>query len=95
MGVRIASLDELSYRKQLWDYRPLTDFFGEFGRGYMKKLEENGLYTMGDIARCSVGTPEDFYNEDLLYRHFWSECRTADRSCMGMGAMHNAGDKKV
>ena len=91
-GVRIASLDELSYRKQLWDHRPLTDFW-RVGRGYMKKLEENGLYTMGDIARCSVGTPEDFYNEDLLYR-FWSECRTADRSCMGMGAMHNAGDKK-
>ena len=68
-GVRIASLDELSYRKQLWDHRPLTDFW-RVGRGYMKKLEENGLYTMGDIARCSVGTPEDFYNEDLLYRLF-------------------------
>lgn len=93
-GVRIASLDELSYRKQLWDHRPLTDFW-RVGRGYMKKLEENGLYTMGDIARCSVGTPEDFYNEDLLYRLFWSECRTADRSCMGMGVMHNARDKKI
>lgn len=68
-GVRIASLDELSYRKQLWDHRPLTDFW-RVGRGYMKKLEENGLYTMGDIARCSVGTPEDFYNEALLYRLF-------------------------
>ena len=68
-GVRIASLDELSYRKQLWDHRPLTDFW-RVGRGYMKKLEENGLYTMGDIARCSVGTPEDFYNEDLLYKIF-------------------------
>ena len=68
-GVRIASLDELSYRKQLWDHRPLTDFW-RVGRGYMKKLEENGLYTMGDIAGCSVGTPEDFYNEDLLYRLF-------------------------
>ena len=62
-------LDELSYRKQLWDHRPLTDFW-RVGRGYMKKLEENGLYTMGDIARCSVGTPEDFYNEALLYRLF-------------------------
>ena len=68
-GVRIASLDELSYRKQLWDHRPLTDFW-RVGRGYMKKLEENGLYTMGDIARCSLGKGTDYYNEDLLYKMF-------------------------
>ena len=92
-GVRIASLDELSYRKAVMGSSS-TDRFWRVGRGYMKKLEENGLYTMGDIARCSVGTPEDFYNEALLYRLFWSECRTADRSCMGMGVMHNARDKK-
>ena len=68
-GVRIAELDELSYRKLLWNHRPLTDFW-RVGRGYSKKLEEYGLYTMGDIARCSLGDARDFYNEDLLYRLF-------------------------
>lgn len=68
-GVRIAYLDELTYRKQLWDHRPLTDFW-RVGKGYRKKLEENGLFTMGDVARCSMGGPGDFYNEDLLYRLF-------------------------
>ncbi len=68
-GVRIAYLDELSYRKLLWNHRPLTDFW-RVGKGYAKKLEEHGLYTMGDIARCSIGKPTDFYNEDLLYKLF-------------------------
>lgn len=68
-GVRIAELDELSYRRQLWTHRPLTDFW-RVGRGYVKKLEQAGLMTMGDIARCSIGRPEDYYNEDLLYRMF-------------------------
>ena len=68
-GVRIAELDEMIYRKNLWTHRPLTDFW-RVGRGYARKLEENGLYTMGDIARCSVGQPGEYYNEDLLYRLF-------------------------
>ncbi len=68
-GVRIAQLDEMSYRRLLWDHRPLTDFW-RVGRGYAQKLERNGLYTMGDIARCSIGGPNDFYNEDLLYKLF-------------------------
>ncbi len=68
-GVRIAQLDEMSYRRLLWDHRPLTDFW-RVGRGYAKKLERNGLYTMGDIARCSIGGAGDFYNEDLLYKLF-------------------------
>lgn len=68
-GVRIAELDEMSYRRQLWAHRPLTDFW-RVGRGYAKKLEENGLFTMGDIALCSVGKTTDFYNEDLLYKLF-------------------------
>ena len=68
-GVRIAELDEMSYRRQLWDHRPLTDFW-RVGRGYAKKLEDHGLYTMGDIARCSLGGTSDYYNEDLLYRLF-------------------------
>lgn len=68
-GVRIAELDEMSYRRLLWDHRPLTDFW-RVGRGYAKKLEENGLMTMGDVARCSIGGPKDHYNEELLYRLF-------------------------
>lgn len=68
-GVRIAELDEMSYRKQLWDHRPLIDFW-RVGRGYSKKLEQNGLFTMGDIARCSIGKPNEFYNEELLYNLF-------------------------
>ncbi|MDD5923763.1 MAG: DNA methylase [Clostridia bacterium] len=62
-GVRIAHLDEKSYRKKLWSHQPLTDFW-RVGRGYAKKLEENGMFTMGDVARCS------HENEDLLYNLF-------------------------
>ena len=68
-GVRIAELDEMSYRRTLWSHRPLTDFW-RVGRGYAKKLEAHGLYTMGDVARCSIGKTEDYYNEDLLYKMF-------------------------
>ncbi len=68
-GVRIAELDEISYRKTLWNHQPLTDFW-RIGHGISKKLEENGLYTMGDIARCSLGKQSEFYNEDLLYQLF-------------------------
>ena len=62
-GVRIASLDEMSYRKELWNHRPLTDFW-RVGRGYANKLAEYRIYTMGDIARLSIN------NEDLLYKLF-------------------------
>lgn len=68
-GVRIARLDELSYRKLLWNHQPLTDFW-RVGPGYARKLNANGIFTMGDIARCSLGKPGDFYNEDLLYKLF-------------------------
>ena len=68
-GVRIAELDEMSYRRFLWSHRPITDFW-RVGKGYAKKLEKHGLYTMGDIARCSIGKPTDYYNEDLLYKLF-------------------------
>ncbi len=60
-GVRIAELDELSYRRLLWDHKPITDFW-RIGGGIAKRLENSGLHTMGDIARISL------YNEDLLYR---------------------------
>ncbi len=89
-GLRIAELDEMSYRRLLWSHRPLTDFW-RVGRGYAKKLEEHGLFTMGDIARCSLGKPADFPNEDLLYKLFginaellidhawgWEPCTMAD-----------------
>ncbi len=89
-GVRIAELDELGYRQTLWEHRPLTDFW-RVGPGYAKKLEANGLYTMGDIARCSVGKPGEYYSEELLYRLFgvnaellidhawgWEPCTIAD-----------------
>jgi DNA polymerase V len=68
-GVRIAELDEIRYRRELWTHRPITDFW-RVGKGYARKLEEKGLYTMGDIARCSLGTAQDFHNEDLLYKLF-------------------------
>lgn len=68
-GVRIAELDEMSYRRLLWTHRPLTDFW-RVGKGYARKLEENGLYTMGDVARCSIGKPNEYYNEELLYKLF-------------------------
>ena len=62
-GVRIAELDEMKYRRELWAHQPLADFW-RVGRGYAKKLEENGMFTMGDVARCS------HENEDLLYKLF-------------------------
>lgn len=68
-GVRIGELDELSYRKQLWNHRPLTDFW-RIGRGYANKLEKNGMYTMGDVARCSIGSDDAMHNEELLYKLF-------------------------
>lgn len=89
-GVRIAELDEMSYRQKLLGHRPLTDFW-RVGPGYARKLEGNGLFTMGDIARCSIGNPTDHYNEDLLYKLFgvnaellidhawgWEPCTLAD-----------------
>ena len=89
-GVRIAQLNEMTYRRLLWNHRPLTDFW-RVGKGYARKLEALGLHTMGDIARCSIGKPTDYYNEDLLYKLFginaellidhawgWEPCTIAD-----------------
>ena len=83
-GVRIAELTEMSYRELLWEHRPLTDFW-RVGRGYSRKLERHGIFTMGDVARCSLN------NEDLLYKLFgvnaellidhawgWESCTMAD-----------------
>ena len=68
-GARIAQLDELGYRRALWDHRPLTDFW-RVGRGYARKLEAYGLYTMGDIARCSLAPPGTWHSQELLFRLF-------------------------
>lgn len=89
-GVRIASLNEKSYRRILWAHQPITDFW-RVGRGYAKKLAEHGMFTMGDVARCSIGKPGEYYNEDLLYKLFgvnaellidhawgWEPCTMAD-----------------
>lgn len=89
-GVRIAELDEMTYRRQLWDHKPITDFW-RVGHGYAKKLEEYGMYTMGDVARCSVGDENGRFNEALLYKLFgvnaellidhawgWEPCTIAD-----------------
>lgn len=68
-GVRVAELDEMTYRKELWSHKPITDFW-RVGKGIAKRLEDMYLYTMGDIARCSVGKKSEWYNEDLLYKKF-------------------------
>ncbi len=62
-GARIAALDVMEYRRLLWDHRPMTDFW-RTGPGTVRRLEQSGMYTMGDVARTSV------YNEDLLYKIF-------------------------
>lgn len=89
-GARIAELNEKSYRRILWSHQPITDFW-RVGRGYAKKLAQHGMFTMGDVARCSVGKPGEYYNEDLLYHLFgvnaellidhawgWEPCTMAD-----------------
>ena len=68
-GARIASLTEKSYRELLWDHRPITDFW-RIGRGYERKLKSVGIYTMGEVAKCSMGKQHEFYNENLLYKLF-------------------------
>lgn len=89
-GVRIAELDEQSYRRTLWTHWPLTDFW-RIGPGTARRLASRGMYTMGDIARCSLGGARDLHNEDLLYQLFgvgaellidhawgWEPCGMAD-----------------
>ena len=89
-GVRIAELDEMSYRKQLWSHRPLTSFW-QVGRGIAERLENcrlnagRGIYTMGDIARVSVKNPDALYklfgvNAEILIDHAWGyePCTIAD-----------------
>ena len=83
-GARIAELDETSYRKQLWEHTPITDFW-RIGGGYAKKLAENGMFTMGDVARCSLSNQSLLYklfgvNAELLIDHAWGyePCKIED-----------------
>ena len=89
-GVRIAELNEKTYRELMWSHTPITDFW-RIGKGTAKRLEAHGMYTMGDIALCSVGEKNSYYNEDLLYKIFgvnaeliidhawgWEPCTIAD-----------------
>ena len=82
-GVRIAGLDEMSYRKLLWNHRPITDFW-RVGKGYANKLEQHRIYTMGDVAKTSIYNEELLYklfgvNAELLIDHSWGwECVTID-----------------
>lgn len=68
-GVRIASLDEMSYREKLWNHTPLTDFW-RVGKGYAKKLQAEGIMTMGDIARISLNKTASYLSEKWLYKQF-------------------------
>ena len=83
-GARIAQLDEMSYRRLLWDHRPLTDFW-RVGRGYAKKLEDYGLFTMGDIAREAGRRAQRGASVPPVR----CERRTADRPRMGLGTVHH------
>lgn len=83
-GVRIAALDEMSFRRRLWSHQPITDFW-RVGRGYAKKLEQHGMFTMGDVALCSERDEELLYrlfgkNAELLIDHAWGwePCTIAD-----------------
>jgi DNA polymerase V len=89
-GVRIAELDETAYQQKLWNHQPLTDFW-RIGAGTAAKLAKHNMFTMGDVARCSMGKTMDYWNENLLYKLFginaellidhawgWEPCTIAD-----------------
>ena len=89
-GVRIAELDEMSFRRKYWNHRPLTDFW-RIGHGIAARLESSGMYTLGDVARASLGKSYQPLNEELLYKLFginaellidhawgWEPCAMAD-----------------
>ena len=107
-GVRIAQLDEMSYRKKLWNHRPLTSFW-RVGKGYANKLEENHMYTMGDVARCSLENEDKLYklfgvNAELLIDHAWGfepctikdikNCKPQRKSISSGQVLHCAYDYK-
>lgn len=69
VGFKVAELNEHTYREQLWDHQPITDFW-RVGKGYARRLDKLDIHTMGEIAACSLGTLSDHYNKTLLYREF-------------------------
>ena len=74
-GVRIAELDEMTYREKLWSHRPLTDFW-RIGKGIARRLEKKYIFTMGDIALSSLKNPNLLYDEfgidaEILIDHAW------------------------
>ena len=82
-GVRIAELDEMSYRQKLWSHTPITDFW-RVGRGYAAKLEEYGIYTMGDVAACSLWKSESISERGTPLQVIRRKCGTAYRSRLGL-----------
>ena len=69
VGFKVVELNEYTYREQLWDHQPIIDFW-RVGKGYARRLDRLDIYTMGEIAACSLGTLSDRYNKALLYREF-------------------------
>ena len=93
-GVRIAQLDEMSYRRLLWGHRPLTDFW-RVGRGYAKKLESHGLMTMGDIARWLTRASLRLLQRGTALPPVRRQRGAAHRPCVGMGALHHSRHQSV
>ena len=87
-GVRIAELDEQSYRYLLWNHRPLTDFWMT-GPGTVKRLEAHGIYTMGDLARFSI------HGEDRLYEIFGVDAEILIDHAWGYEPCGMAADQKL
>ena len=74
-GVRIAEIDVSSYRKELWNHQPITDFW-RVGKATARRLEKHFIHTMGDIARMSLNNPEILFDEfgidaEILIDHAW------------------------
>ena len=86
-GVRIAHLDEMSYRRELWEHKPITDFW-RIGHGTARRLEKHGMFTMGDVARVSLVAPDVLYKDfgidaEILIDHAWG------RESVGMKEIKN------
>ncbi len=101
LGARIAVLDGMSYRRELWDHRPITDFW-RVGRGTARRLESRGVYTMGELARLSLTAEDTLYkvfgvNAELLIDHAWGyepctlaavKASTPENKTVGSGQNH-------
>ncbi len=93
-GVRIAELDEMKYRRLLWDHKPLTSFW-RIGRGLEKRLNDNGMYTMGDVARRSIENEDSLYkvfgiNAELIIDHAWGWEPVSIKDIKGYRSLNNS-----